>query len=55
MLVLRRKIDQEVLIRVPGRKEPIVVKVLEVGRKWVRLGFAAGDDVKILREELERS
>lgn len=54
MLVLRRKIAEEVLIRVPGRDEPIVVSVVEMGRGWVRLGFAAGDDVRILREELER-
>lgn len=54
MLVLHRKVEQEVLIRVPGRDEPIVVKVLEMGRAWVKLGFAAEDDVRILREELER-
>lgn len=55
MLVLHRKIKQEVVIRVPGREEPIVVSVLEAGKTWVKLGFAAGDDVQILRKELERS
>jgi carbon storage regulator CsrA len=55
MLVLHRKVEQEVVIRVPGRDAPIVVSVLKVGGTWVRLGFAAGDDVRILREELERS
>ncbi len=54
MLVLHRKVEQEVLIRVPGRAEPIVISVIEAGRTWVKLGFAAGDDVQILREELTR-
>lgn len=53
MLVLRRKVREEVVIRVPGREEPIVVSVLEVGRGWVRLGFAAAGDVQIMRKELE--
>jgi carbon storage regulator CsrA len=53
LLVLHRRVEQEVLIRVPGRDEPIVVSVLEVGRTWVKLGFAAGADVRILRKELE--
>lgn len=53
-MVLRRKVDQEVLIRVPGREETIVVAVIEVGPRWVKLGFAAGADVRILRKELEK-
>lgn len=51
MLVLDRKREQEVLIRVPGR-EPIVVKVLNIGEKRIRLGFAADADIEILRKEL---
>lgn len=52
MLVLERKAEQEVLIRVPSRKEPIVVKVLWVGGRRVKLGFAAEDDIEIFRKEL---
>jgi carbon storage regulator CsrA len=55
LLVLRRKVGEEVLIRVPGREDPIVVAVIAVGPGWVKLGFAAGDDVRILRAELEGS
>lgn len=51
MLVLDRKVEQEVLIRVPGR-EPIVVKVLSIGERRVKLGFAADDDIEIFRMEL---
>ncbi len=54
MLVLHRKIKQEVLIRVPGRDEPIVVAVIDAGQGWVKLGFAAGADVRILRKELDK-
>ncbi len=53
MLVLKRRVDQEVVIRVPGREEPVIIKVIDVYRASVRLGFAAGGDVKILRKELE--
>ncbi len=54
MLVLHRKLGQGVLIRAPGREEEIVVSVLEVGRTWVKLGFKADADIRILREELEK-
>lgn len=51
MLVLDRKVEQEILIQVPGR-EPIVMKVLSVGEKRAKLGFDADDDIKIFRKEL---
>lgn len=52
MLVLRRKPDQEVVIRVPGRDKPIVVGVLSIDRRSVALGFAADADIEIMRKEL---
>lgn len=52
MLVLDRKREEEILLRVPGRQEPIVVKVLWVGERRVRLGVAADADIEILRKEL---
>lgn len=52
MLVLDRKVEQEVVIQVPGRKEPIVIKVLWFGDRRVRLGVAADADIEIMRKEL---
>lgn len=52
MLVLARRVEQEILIRVPGRDKPIVIKVLSIGGGHVKLGFAAEDDIEIMREEL---
>ena len=52
MLVLTRKVDEEIVIQVPGRKEPIVVKVLSVVRGRVSLGVAADADIEIMRKEL---
>ncbi len=54
MLVLHRRIKQEVLMHVPGRQEPIVVAVIALGGGWVKLGFAAPSDVRVVRGELEK-
>ena len=47
MLVLSRKVDQGVVI-----DGVIKVKVVEVSRKYVKLGFEAPDGLVILRDEL---
>jgi carbon storage regulator len=47
MLVLSRKIDQEILIG-----EDIVVTVISVNGNRVKLGIEAPKDVRILREKI---
>ena len=48
MLILRRKIDEKVLVG-----DDIVVTILEIETKRVKLGFTAPSNVKILRNELQ--
>lgn len=50
-LVLSRKCNEEVVLFIGG-KPVATVQVVEVGRSKVRLRFAAGEDVVILRGEL---
>ena len=47
MLVLTRKIDQEIVI-----SGPATVMILGVQRNRVKIGITAGKDVTILRGEL---
>lgn len=53
MLVLARKEEERIIIRVPGRKEPITLKVLEIRPDKVRLGLVADQEVTIDREEVD--
>ena len=58
MLVLTRREEQSIVIRVPGVHEPIVVMVLSVRRRGhstngVRLGIAAPRSVVVDREEVD--
>ncbi len=48
MLILSRKIGEAVVL-----DEKIIVRVIEVSKGVVRLGFDAPNDMLILREELE--
>lgn len=50
MLVLSRKENESTVIRVGGVE--IIVKVMEIDRNKVRIGFLAPKDISILREEL---
>jgi carbon storage regulator len=50
MLVLSRKVDEEIVIDVAGHE--IVVKVVRVGAGGVRLGVTADDDVSVHRREV---
>lgn len=51
MLILTRKIDQDVMIETPSG-EVIWVKVLGVERDRVKLGISAPASVTVLRSEL---
>lgn len=51
MLVLSRLKDEKVIIRVCGHR--IEVKVVEIRRGLVRLGFDAPKEVVIDREEID--
>jgi carbon storage regulator CsrA len=52
MLVLRRNVDERVIIRAPGLSEPIIVHVLDRGNGKVGLGITAPQCVRIDREEI---
>lgn len=52
MLVLTRKRGERIVIRVPGRPDPIVVTVLDTYPDKVRIGAQASPDVRVHREEL---
>jgi len=48
MLVLQRKVGQKIVIPQVG----VTLVVLEVGRRWVRVGIQAPATLSIWREEL---
>lgn len=48
MLILSRKIGEAVVL-----DEKITVRVIDISKGVVRIGFDAPDDMLILREELE--
>lgn len=51
MLILTRKLGQQIIFRIGG--ERMAVTVMEIQGRRVSLGFEAPEVVKILREELE--
>lgn len=52
MLVLSRKKDQRILLKIPGR-EDIRITVTKIdNRNRVRLGIEADSDIVIVRDEL---
>jgi len=53
MLVLSRKKDETILIKVPGREDIVLTVVRIDGPNKVRLGVEAEKDVVVLRSELE--
>ena len=55
MLVLSRRRDEKILVKIPGidRDVEVVLTVVQIEPNRVRLGFEAPPDVTILREELE--
>jgi carbon storage regulator len=54
MLVLSRKKNEKLVVRVPGFEQPIVLTVVEIRGDKVRLGYDADQGVKINREEIDR-
>ena len=55
MLVLSRRKDEKVLVKVPGIDEMIEVTVVQIDSSRVRLGFKAPSNVTILRQELQKN
>ena len=53
MLVLSRKKDEKIIIRVPNQKD-IILTVVRIENNRVRLGFEADLNVVILRSELDK-
>ncbi len=51
MLVLSRKDDEKVIVRIAGEK--VVMTVLRCNHGKVRLGFDASDNVTINRAEID--
>lgn len=52
MLVLSRRRDEKILMRVPGVDRDIELTVVQIDSSRVRLGFNAPENVTILRSEL---
>ena len=53
MLVLSRKKDEVIILRIPGREDIQIIVTRIDGKNKVRLGIIAQKDVTILRSELE--
>ncbi len=51
MLILTRKVDEELSFRIEGGPE-IIVRVLDIAHKRVKIGMDAPPEVRILRKEL---
>lgn len=52
MLVLSRRRDEKVLVKVPGMEGEIEIAIVQIDQSRVRLGFTAPAEVTILRSEL---
>ena len=53
MLVLSRKTDETIILRIPGHEDIRLTVVRIDNRNKVRLGIDADKDVVVLRSELE--
>lgn len=51
MLVLSRKVDQRLVLLIPGH-EPIWITQVDIRGDNSRLGVEASNDVKVFREEV---
>ena len=54
MLVLSRKKDQRILLKIPGREDVRITVTKIDNRNRVRLGIEADSDIIVVREELDR-
>lgn len=52
MLILSRKVNESLIISVPGQEEPIEIVVTELNSGQVRLGIQASRGCRIWRKEL---
>ncbi len=52
MLILSRKVNESLIISVPGQDEPIEIVVTELTAGQVRIGIQASQGCKIWRKEL---
>lgn len=55
MLVLSRKKDEKVLLRVPGLDDEIEITVVRIDAHRIRIGINAPKEVNVLRSELDTS
>lgn len=55
MLVLSRKKDETIILRVPGQKDIEITVVRVDNLNKVRLGISAEKDVVVLRSELDEN
>lgn len=53
MLVISRRRDEKILVKIPGIDKDIEVVVVQIDPNRVRLGFSAPEQVTILRSELK--
>lgn len=55
MLVLSRKKDEKIILRVPGISKDIAITVVRIdNRNRVRLGIEAQEEILVLRSELDK-
>jgi sRNA-binding carbon storage regulator CsrA len=52
MLVLERRINEDVVLTIPGWKRPIIVRVCKLGNGWAKIGFDGPSSVRIARREI---
>lgn len=56
MLVLSRKKDETIILKVPGMEEDIKITVVRIdNRNKVRIGIEANKKVTVLRSELDKT
>lgn len=56
MLVLSRKKDETIILKVPGMEEDIKITVVRIdNRNKVRIGIEANKKVTVLRSELDKA
>lgn len=55
MLILNRKVEQEIILTHEAIKEPIVFSLQKISGSYAKIGIEAPDDVRIVRSELLNS
>ena len=54
MLLISRKKDQDIIIKLPDGRE-IYLCVVKIDSRQVKIGLQAADDIKIRRGEIDRN